>query len=75
VARAVTFGDSEPADAYDTAPPDAEQVARRLHAIRRERGLEPEDWDAQVEERRALLVAIMGRLLARGQREGWVRGG
>ncbi len=71
----MTFGASTADDAYDTAPPDPEQVARLLHAIRRDRGLEPDDWDDQVEERRALLVAIMGRLLARGQREGWVRGG
>jgi hypothetical protein len=69
------IGDSEPDDAYDTAPPDAEQVARRLHALRLERGLEHEDWEQLVEERQAVLVAIIGRLIARGQREGWVRGG
>lgn len=70
----MTFGDFDEDDAYDTAPPDPEQVARKLHAIRVERGLEYDDWDALTEERRALHVAIIGRLLAYGRRQGWVRG-
>jgi hypothetical protein len=64
------FGDFDADDALDTEPADPEQVARKLHAIRRERGLESEEWDELVEERRALLIAIVGRLLAWLRRQG-----
>jgi hypothetical protein len=70
------FGDIEPEDSYvEGNVPDAEQVARRLHELRQERGLETEDWDALVRERRALLILIVGALLAWLNREGtWAPG-
>jgi hypothetical protein len=69
----VTFGDFTDDDALDTEPADPEQVARKLHAIRLERGLEADEWEELVEERRALLVAVIGRLLAWLRRQGSLR--
>lgn len=68
----MTFGDFDELDAYDTAPPDAVQVARRLYEYRQtleDNGLP--DWDALEDDQRAVAVEIMRRLLAWGRRQGW----
>ena len=64
------FGDWEPADALDREPADAEQVARKLHAIRRTRDLEQVGWEQLAEPERAVLVAVVGALLAWLRRQG-----
>jgi hypothetical protein len=68
----VTFGDSDELDAYDTAPPDPVQVARRLYEYRQtlEDNALP-DWDTLDDDQRAVAVEIMRRLLAWGRRQGW----
>jgi hypothetical protein len=66
-----SFGDAGPDDTYVAGNvPDAEHVARRLHELRRERSREQIDWDDLDEHERALLVAIIGALLAWLRREG-----
>jgi hypothetical protein len=67
------FGDHEPADAYDTAAADPEQVARRLHELRRRDGLESVPWDELSKPHRARIVMVVAALLAWGRREGWMR--
>jgi hypothetical protein len=65
------FGDSEPDDDYvEGNVPDPEQVARRLHELRRERDRESVDWDALSTSERLLLVAIVAALLAWLRRQG-----
>ena len=64
------FGDFDEDDAFDNEPADPEQVAIKIHRLRRERGLEGPAWEARTEEERAVLVAIAGRLLAWMRRQG-----
>lgn len=67
----MSFGDSGPDDAYTTgAPPDPEQVARRLHELRDDHGLEGRSWDGLNDRRRAVLVEIVAALLAWLARQG-----
>ena len=61
------FGDFELDDAYDPAPADPEQVARRLHQLRRRDGFEISTWEELPPGDRAALVAIVATLL------GWLR--
>lgn len=63
----MTFGDLEPDDVYDPAPADPEQVARRLHELRRLDGFEVQRWDDLTPGARVALVAIVAALL------GWLR--
>jgi hypothetical protein len=70
----VTFGDHDDADSFDTAPPDAAQVARRLHTYRRRNGLESDEWADLSDDHRARRILAVAALLAWGRREGWVRG-
>jgi len=71
----VTFSDHEPDDSYDpTAPPDAVQVARRLHQYRQAvEDPAPWSWEALSDEDRAEKVEVMRRLLAWGRRQGWAQ--
>jgi len=39
------FGDFDPDDAADTEPADPEQVARKLHRLREDQGLEVGRWE------------------------------
>lgn len=64
------FGDFDDDDALDTEPADPEQVARRLHALRRREGFEVEDWDDLDEGERLALVAIIAALLSWLRRQG-----
>jgi hypothetical protein len=66
----VTFGDYTDDDAYDPAPADPEQVARKLHRFRRDGALEPVEWDDLSDDQRAVLVAVVARLLAWLRRSG-----
>jgi hypothetical protein len=82
-----TFGDYEDNDALDTAPADPEQVAIKLHRIRRELGrarhddLEPaerirrelHDWDDLEPAEREVGVGLMIRLVEWGRRQGIFR--
>lgn len=64
----MTFGDHDPADTFDTAAPDPEQVAARLHRIRRDlqhlAGLRPDpEWWELARVDRDLAVAVIVLLL------------
>jgi hypothetical protein len=70
----MTFGDATADDAFDTAPPDPVQVARRLHGYRQAvEDPAPWSWESLSDEQRAAAVEVMRRLLALGQRQGWIR--
>jgi hypothetical protein len=69
-AAVTTFGDFTDDDAYDPAPADPEQVARKLHALRAEDGFEVTPWDRLGPGERAALVAIVAALLAWLRRQG-----
>ena len=65
------FGDTEPADALDvTGRADPEQVARRLHELRRDRDRNLAPWEVLGAGERAAAVAIMLALLEWLRREG-----
>lgn len=61
------FGDFDDDDAFDTAPADAEQVARKLHE------LEGGRWRNLTDEQQAARVAILVLLLAWLRRSGALR--
>ena len=65
-----TFGDFDEDDALDTAPADPEQVARRLHLLRRREDLETRTWEELDTAERLLLVTIVASLLAWLRRQG-----
>jgi hypothetical protein len=68
----VTIGDATADDAYDTAPPDPVQVARRHREYRQ--AIEdpaPVSWDALNDQQRAEAVESFRRLLAWLERSGW----
>jgi hypothetical protein len=67
------FGDFDPDDALDTEPADPEQVARRLHALRRRDGFETIDWDDLDDGERGALVQIVAALLGWLRRQGALR--
>jgi hypothetical protein len=64
------FGDLDPDDVVDTEPADPEQVARRLHRLRRREGFEIEEWDELDAGERGALVQIIAVLLAWLRRSG-----
>lgn len=65
------FGDDGPDDSYVAGNvADPEQVARRLHELRRERERETVGWDDLTAGERLVLVAIVAALLAWLRREG-----
>ena len=64
------FGDFEDDDAFDTEPADPEQVARKLHRIRREYGQEVFAWEDLDDGGRAVRVAVVTLLLAWLRRQG-----
>lgn len=65
-----TFGDLEPDDVVDTAPADPEQVARRLHELRRREGFELIDWDHLTAGERGSLIQMIAVVLAWLRRQG-----
>jgi len=65
-----TFGDFDDDDATDTAPPDPEQVARKLQQIRAQYGQEVFAWEDLDDGGRAVRVAVMVLLLAWLKRQG-----
>ena len=69
----MTFGDFDDDDAYDTAPADPEQVARKLHELRRGEGLEAGGWDTLSELERARRILVVGALIVWGRRQGIIR--
>jgi hypothetical protein len=66
----VTFGDFDPDDAFGTEPADPEQVARKLHRLRRDEGFEIADWDDLADGDRGSLIQIVAVLLAWLHRQG-----
>ncbi len=66
----MTFGDFDADDAVDTEPADPEQTAIKLHALRRERGLETGRWDDLEDWQRAVRVELVAVLLAWLRRQG-----
>lgn len=67
------FGDFDPDDAWAEEPPDAEQVAKKIHQYRRENGRETVDWDSLDLAERTLLIGVIVRLLAWLRRQGALR--
>lgn len=65
-----TFGDFENDDAFDTAPADPEQVARKLQRLRLDAGLAMDDWDDLTDEQRHATLAVVVLLLAWLRRQG-----
>lgn len=63
----MSIGDHEPADSFDVAPPDPEQVARKLRAF------EGGEWQPMSPGEKLYRIALMARLIEWGRREGWVR--
>lgn len=68
----MTFGDFDPADALDHEPADPEQLARKLHEVRREMEVDAiiPPWDALGSDRRIVLIAVATRVLAWLRRQG-----
>ena len=64
------FGDFDESDAYDTAAADPEQVARKLHQLRRREGFEIAEWSDLTPADRTALVLIVAALLAWLRRQG-----
>lgn len=64
------FGDFDADDALDHEPADPEQVARRLHRLRLERGRESVPWDELTPAERLLLLGIVEDVLAWLRRQG-----
>lgn len=64
------FGDFDTDDALDVEPADSEQVARRLHQIRRREGFEITAWDDLDPGERGALTMIVAVLLAWLHRQG-----
>lgn len=69
----MTFGDLEPDDVFGTEPADPEQVARKLHQLRRERALEDVDWDELTPASKLVLIAVLVDLIEWGRRQGVFR--
>jgi hypothetical protein len=69
----IEFGDFDNDDALDTAEPDPEQVARKIHRLRVLRNREMVDWDSLSDEDRATLIDIVAHLLAWLKRQGAIR--
>jgi len=67
------FGDFDNDDALDTVPADPEQVARKLHALRRLQNSESIDWDRLSADEREILIAIIAHLFAWLRRQGALR--
>jgi hypothetical protein len=67
------FGDAEPEDSYDVAPPDPEQVALRLHELREAHGLEVRRWEELTLGQQRALIAVVAMLLDWLRREGSLR--
>jgi len=65
------FGDFDPDDALDTEPADPEQVAAKLHRLRRDEGLDDgRDWDELPISERILFILIVTKLLDWLRRQG-----
>lgn len=64
------FGDFDPDDALDHEPADPEQVARRLHQLRRREGFEAIEWANLQPSERGALIQIVVVLLAWLRRQG-----
>lgn len=67
----IDFGDIEDDDVFDTDTTIApEQLARRLHRLRRHAGRESIDWHDLDEDERRALVEIATRLVEWLRKEG-----
>lgn len=66
----ITFGDFDPDDAVDHEPADPEQVAIRLHELRKREGFEVQAWQDLTPADRGALVQMIAVLLAWLRRQG-----
>ena len=64
------FGDYTEDDAFDTEPADPEQVAIKLQRLRRDVGLESDDWEELTDTQRAARIGVVVLLLAWLRRQG-----
>jgi len=69
----MTFGDFDDDDAFAVEPADPEQVARRIHQLRRDNAREALDWEQLDDAERLVLVAVAVELVAWGRRQGVFR--
>lgn len=67
------FGDYTEDDAYDPAPPDPEQVARKLHEVRLDAGLERSEWTELAADEQSLRVEVVFAVLGWLRRQGGIR--
>ncbi len=67
------FGDFTDDDAFDTAEADPEQVAIKLNRLRRERGLDVDDWEELTDQQRQVRIEVVDRLLTWLRRQGGLR--
>jgi hypothetical protein len=64
------FGDFDEADAYDTAPADPEQVARKIQRLRQELGIESGAWGSLEPAGQRKRIEVARRLLDWLRRQG-----
>jgi hypothetical protein len=64
------FGDFDDDDALDHEPADPEQVAIKIHQLRRREGLELYDWPDLANEYHARSILAITALLAWMRRQG-----
>jgi hypothetical protein len=64
------FGDFDPDDAADTEPADPEQVARKLHRLREDQGLEVGRWEDLDLNQQTVRIVIIAALLDWLRRQG-----
>jgi len=57
------FGDFDDDDAFAHEPADPEQVARKLHQLRRREALESHDWDDLDLAEQTLLILVAAAVL------------
>lgn len=67
------FGDFDDDDAFDTEPPDAEQVAIRFHKYRNEVDNSQPNWDDLTPPQKALAIVIFVQVLEWLRRQGAIR--
>jgi hypothetical protein len=71
--RVSDFGDFDDDDAFDTEPPDAEQVAIRYHKYRKDTDASLPKWENLTDDDKARAISIMVRLVIWLRRQGAIR--
>lgn len=64
------FGDFDNDDAFDTEPPDSEQVAIRLHKYQKDNDPSLPRWEDLPDNQKLLAIMIIAKLIAWLRRQG-----